>query len=382
MPEYQIEMLWRCSTCREENGGRHKECQGCGKPLEGEEFYMPGDTSPEAAVTDPELVRQAKAGPDWECAYCRSSQRRDDGTCAQCGASQKEDGAGDGREPEPPRRRLDSPAPSVPPVAAPAPRPWEDRRFRVGAAIAIGASLVALCLWLVFRTRVVDVSVASVRWERRVLVERYHVCHREGWDRDPGSFNERDLGKKVHHYDKVVDHYRTEHYTEQVACGQDCVTVPQTCRTTPRSCTSNKNGFATCTGGDTVCSGGGQRCSTRYCSEPRTREVPVYRDEPVYRTWWAWDVWAWDLNRTVMESGDDLSPFWPSDEKVALERGLGAGEKERRRGQEDYLVTFRDPDDSWRYSPRDEAEFRRFPVGSRHRIKVGLAHGVEVVPGR
>lgn len=379
MPDYQIEMLWRCSTCEHENLGRHKKCQGCGKALEGEEFYMPGDTSPAAAVKDPDLLEQALAGADWHCAYCRSSQRRDDGTCANCGASQDE------AKPDVP------PDSSLPPTSSPAsstfiPPPPLPMRMGAGTRAAAIASLVALavalCLWLVFRTKVVDVHVSSVHWERRVLVERYQVLHKEGWDRDPGSFNERDLGQRVHHYNHVIDHYRTESYTVQVACGQTCTPIPRSCYTTPRVCTSNKNGFASCSGGDQVCSGGGQSCSTRYCSEPRTRQVPVYRDDPVYRTWWAWDVWGWKQNRVVKEDGSTPDARWPSDQRVALGKGLADGEKERQSREEEYSVTFTDGDDSWKYEPKGYAEFREDAPGTRHRIKVGVAHGVEVMkPG-
>lgn len=372
MSEYQIEMLWRCSTCRSENKGRHKECQECGKPLEDEEFYMPGDTSRAAAVTDPGLLEQALAGPDWECAYCKSSQRRDDGSCAQCGAPQPP-----GSDPgpvvksKPPRPRRSDPS---------VPRLRDRKRLIAIAGAVLGVAAVALTLWLILRTRVVDVSVTAASWERRVLVDRWQVCHREGWDRDPRSFNERNLGERIHHYDKVLDHHRTEHYTVQVACGQDCVPVPRTCYTTPRTCTSNKNGFATCTGGNQVCSGGGQRCTTRYCSEPRTRQVPVYRDEPRYRTWWSWDVWDWKHNRTVKAAGSGADPpAWPTDDKVGLDRGLSDGEKERQRREEEYSVTFGDGEDSWGYAPKGEAEYLSLPLKSRHRIRVGLASGVEIV---
>jgi hypothetical protein len=85
MGTYQIEMRWRCSACDTENLGRHKTCQHCGKPKGREEFYdAPEDE--EVPITDPELLKQALAGPDWECAFCKSHQRRDSGECVECGA--------------------------------------------------------------------------------------------------------------------------------------------------------------------------------------------------------------------------------------------------------------------------------------------------------
>src|SRR5690242_14317058 len=48
---------------------------------------MPANTAAEASVTEAKLLRMATAGPNWECAYCGSSQRKLDGTCGQCGAA-------------------------------------------------------------------------------------------------------------------------------------------------------------------------------------------------------------------------------------------------------------------------------------------------------
>jgi hypothetical protein len=91
VPEFQIEMLWRCDTCRTENGGLKKTCGNCGKPKDKEEDYMSGhEITVDDALTDPDGIRQAKAGPDWTCRYCGSRQRKLDGNCANCTAGQKD----------------------------------------------------------------------------------------------------------------------------------------------------------------------------------------------------------------------------------------------------------------------------------------------------
>ncbi len=365
---YEIEMLWRCGACRAENKGRHKKCTSCGcAKTDDDAFYMPGDTSPAAAVTDPALLEKALAGPDWVCAFCRSAQGKLDGKCRNCGAS---------AESGPSEDYVEERSGASFPV-------YERRRANVAVIVGLAlAALVGLVGWLVFRTRVVDAHVASVAWTHKVVIDRWQVWHRQGFDQERGAFNVKDQGARIHHYNHVVDHYRTEAYTVQVACGETCRPIPRTCYSTPRVCTSSKNGFASCSGGGTVCSGGGQSCSTRYCTEPRTRQVPVYRDDPVYRDWYTWDVWDWGYNRTVAHEGTATATSWPSDAEIAKGALMHEGEKERSRREESYRVVLADHDDTWPYEPKSDAEFRGIAAGSVHRIKDGVGRGIELLPPR
>ncbi|MBX3272939.1 MAG: hypothetical protein KF729_21935, partial [Sandaracinaceae bacterium] len=161
-----------------------------------------------------------------------------------------------------------------------------------------------------------DVSAAS--WRRVASIERYRAVERAGFveDRPSDAFDVASLGMAHHHDEQVLDHHRTEHYTEDVPypdtetyteqeqCGEDCTSTPQTCSET---CSPDDNGFATCR---TTCTGGGQSCTPRYCAvtrtrtvtrhrpEARTREVPVYRAEPRYAERFRWRVWRWATTAT------------------------------------------------------------------------------------
>lgn len=320
MPTFQVEMLWDCSSCKTTVKGRHKACTNCGKAKEGEPFYddpSHGEVGLEDAVLDPELIRQAEAGPDWQCRYCGSHSRRDDGECRECGSLQGnsrdtetrwDDGTtgkpGDGPNDleeakfvvdrgldealsdwsEPlnggPRKvmgRHELPPPPLP----------SRRRWIVPTAVAtvLGA---AFLIFFLFRTREVQAEVVATRWDRTVSVDRYQVVTEEGWDPPDDSVSTEDLGRRVHHYDKVLTGYKSVDRQEKYACGEDCRTTPRTCHKTPVRCQKNDNGFKTCSGGDEVCSGGDKVCSTRYCTRTVTDKVPQYVDEPVMRTWWRW----------------------------------------------------------------------------------------------
>lgn len=386
MPTWQQEMGWYCAACRKLNRGRFKECQSCGKAKDREPFVdLPEEGEGiEWAVRDPDLLEQAEAGPDWECVLCRSHQRRDDGKCANCGAGQDEsedhetewDDREDLHKPHssPLRRRprpsdADPPAGTVSlsPVLTPAsvlrPRPSSRRRTWALSVLAALLAVAAASVYLLLRTRIVDATVESVRWEHRVHVDRYRVVEGEGFDEDkPGdAFDVVSRGERFHH-------------NEQVACGVNpriCTPIPETCTTTPVTCSGNQNGFKTCSGGDRVCTGGGESCTggdTRYC------------DDPVDEEWYSWKAWRWRPDRTVREGGSRVKTRWPKESKVALNKGLSEGQKERVRREASYETVFVDTDgDRYEYEPETLKEFSSLPPGSRKKLRVRAVGSPEIV---
>lgn len=393
----QIEMTWRCTSCSARNLGRYKVCRTCGNAKDGsEEYEMPEDPSKAATVTEADLLRMATAGPDWRCAYCGSDQRRTDLGCQNCGAA-----AVEGAEvPAPPE-------PATPPISSAATRQGSTpgsllagRAFAVGClaiTVTCGAA-TSLMVWNHNRPRDFDARVDDVAWERTISVERYQVRAAEGFKEAMPSdaFDVTSVGKRHHHDEQVLDHYTTEHYTvqvpdgyrsesytERVACGRDCTSRPKSCS---EKCTSNRNGFATC---KQVCSGGGESCTTRYCSERRTRQVPKtrsegrtrqvphYRAEPRFAEAFAWKRWEWLPARTVTVKGSDVNLRWP---EANLGRGLGPGEKEREQRKESLKVTLSYGERSLTFVPANEEELARFPPTSRHALHT--ENGVFTLDGR
>lgn len=340
-------------------------CQACGSPKdESEEYEMPADTASAATVTDPSLLRLARAGANWRCRYCGSDQRTLAGTCAQCGSAQAEGRSTAGVAPV---------APAVVRVARP---PLGTLLFVAGVCallLVVAGSLVfssrggtrvrsqlgrgaaALAPPFHFETA----TVVAVRWKQSVTVERWQVTGGEGFEeaKPAEAFEVRPAGSRFHHKERVVagydtqsytetvpDGYRTETYSAQESCGQDCTPRPQSCS---EKCTPNKNGFASC---KTVCSGGGQDCRTKYCNVTKTRQVPQtktvtktrqvprYADVERSATWYTWKVWAWKVARTLEKSGSGTKPEWPGDAEVKLGKGLGPGERERENRRGDYRV--------------------------------------------
>lgn len=342
-------MTWRCSTCRRVNLGRNMACLGCGDPKDASERYeMPTDTARAPSVTDPALLREAKGGSNWRCRYCGSDQRRTDGACVQCGGTPHEG-----------RRRS-----FVMGVVSELPR-----HERVAAIIGLVGLVMVVATFVawVARTRTYDATVSAVHWEQRIVVERYQVWPREGWRRDVGvdAFDVEHLGQRIHHYEQVLDGYDVESYTVSVACGHDCSPVPETCS---ESCSSNDNGFATCR---TTCSGGGQSCSTRYCTEWRTRDVPRYRDEPRYAAWIRYRIWDWGHARTASASGSAVDDVhWP--EGGAQGEADPNGERERETRDGDYCVQLDYDEDEQIVVDVTADAFIGFALGSVHTLALGF----------
>ncbi len=397
--EWQVEMLWRCTSCSERNLGRDLACARCGSPKDGSETYeMPGDVSSNAAVRDESLLRIASGGANWACGYCGSDARRHDGACGRCGAAPLRADQGE------------SPLPAV--YAVPK-RRSRALAWTIGGAIA-ALFLVGVVSAMALRPRRpplavvvkppppafvdVDAQVTKKSWQRTVTIERRQLWPFEGFveAKPEGAIDVKSLGPRVHHHDSVLDGQDTKTWTEQVpdgydtqsytaseACGQTCVSKPQSCKPV---CTPGKNGFAKCSN---VCSGGGQSCSTKYCTVTKTRQVPRtktvtksklvprYRQEPRYAAFFSWRAMAWRIVRSVPKGGTVEPPGWPSDEELALT------DNERKTAVETYGVTFGYTHEGepreLALTPADETAFVALPVGTKRKVRVHRAGTTELL---
>jgi hypothetical protein len=430
MSERQIEMYWTCSACGHRNLGRHLNCPNCGKPKDDSESYeMPHNTAGAQSVTDAGLLKIAHGGANWHCGYCGSDQRAADGFCGRCRGGR--DAALDANV-----------AFNSPSAMASSPQAARGSGFGTTTWVVLGSVLflppvIALIVWALAPRRPppihfpaqVQAKVIETSWQRTIDVERLEVHRKEGFaEQQPAdAFDVAPLGKRVHHYDQVPDGfhsesyteqesdgftqepyqadvpdgYRTESYTERVSCGQDCKPVPQSCS---EKCTSNKNGFATC---KTSCTGGGQSCTTRYCDQTRTRQIPQtkrvtqyrqvqkfktvqktrqipnYRQVPSYADAFSWSVREWTPAGHFEAHGTNDQPSWPAVavtpvDSVAVVTDGGMPEREQR--AEHFTVTLSDGQrpglsGTYNYVPHDADEFARFAPGTLHWLQVAYPSG-------
>ena len=205
MSERHIELVWRCTSCANENLGRCAECQLCGnRKDDSEEYEMPADPSAVESVTDPALLAIAKGGENWSCKYCGSNQRNAAGECRRCGGDRIH-------------------AARAEPEAI-----LQARRSRVPVYVLagiLGAGVIATRVLITRRPppaiveRVVvapprttfTATITGVSWRRSVDIETRQLGAHQGFTSDvpAGASKLQAAGQHVHHEDQVLDHEET-----------------------------------------------------------------------------------------------------------------------------------------------------------------------------
>lgn len=326
---------WLCNRCGSENLGRFEECNGldrqsgCGGPRKkGVKFYLP-ENSP--VVTDPDLLADANSGQDWICDHCDGANKnayngRRAISCVHCGQGRdKKDfvhpktfyslGAvpTSGREEKFTQASVRSFASSSSTFAPKAfSRPKE--KGDTGPKLLIGsfAMLVVFAVWyFFFATFQINARVDNLSWERAVSIEAYRTVTEEDWD-IPSSGKEVTSERKVRRYEQVFDHYenRARQLSKQVATGSESYK----CGTEDMG-----NGYFR----DVECSR--TTYETQYYNEDY--QESVYRDEPIYATWYTYEIDKWVFARKPTAQGRDRNPIWPIYNLADNERVAAKNEK-------------------------------------------------------
>lgn len=355
-----VQLEWTCPRCQTRNPGPQKFCNGCGGPQPADvAFEQPAQ---EKLITDAAELARAKAGPDVHCPYCQNrnpagvkfcgscggdlagAQARHTGQvlgahragpvaevkCPSCGTANpgtalkcKQCGA--------PLAKLEAPKPAA---TAAAPALGAGRR---SIGLWIGMGVVLLCilgvvgaLLLGGRSKTLQATVSSVRWERSIAVEGLVPVERQAWQDEVPSGAEI-LGCKSE---------LRRSASEPVAGAEEVCGTPYT--------VDSGSGF-----GEVV-----QDCVYQ-----------VYDQSCSYR------ALDWQVVETPSLSGADLSPAWPS---ITL-----ASDQRRGAAHEDYSVVFDAGGDSYTYTPDDAQAYQAFAPGSLWDLQVnGFGAIVDLKPAR
>lgn len=298
---------WKCDHCGSEVSGKYAKCLSCGAPVpkprgrQKSVYYLKPNTQP---ITSPTELALKNAGPDWICDHCSASNSDMLGFCDSCG--NKRDEADYTRQRVHYGRGEQVPSTHEETMAAPPP-PLPKHTFFNKKRLLIGGGILAVlaiaAYFLFFRVYGVPVEIVGHSWERSIEVQRMNTYTEEGWSVPAGG---RILGQSTRfsHNIDVVDHYetRTVTKTRDVYDGEDTWTETE----------DNGDGtFSTVT-----------KSSPRYKQESYTEqeEFPVYRQEPVYREWYTYDIDRWEQQRVRVESEQDKEPRWPEITLGNLER--------------------------------------------------------------
>lgn len=334
---------WKCPYCGSVNRGRDVECTACGAARDKDVQFFLEEDAPE--VTDEAELRAARAGAEWICETCGSSNAAARETCEQCGAPR----GGSVRREE---RFIPVAAPPAPPAQAMA-ASKSGCLARLGMPVLAGglAALVALVALVVYlnRSHDVELEVAAVEWQRTVEVEELQTLTEQAWEGEvPPDARVLSSRREVHHTEQVQVGTRSEQesYTERVQVGTRKVKV---------GTRDLGNGYF-----EDV-----YRDEPVYENRDRTRTVrkPVYENRPVYRNRVTYQVDRWQKVRVAELQGQSLTPAWPA---------VGASPKRREGKRESrYVVTLKDPSTGRSYTREvGESEFSRFAPGATVKGKI------------
>ncbi len=400
-----VENVWRCARCGEQGiAGTRTSCPGCGAEK---------DQSAQVAVATDQRIegeqgRALASGPWLYCAYCKTQvppvytsgpkQGQPTDRCPTCAGplseSKEEAGseviraseAASYRKQAVQRRgggEVERPA-MLPPTAPPGDggAAGSDSPPRRRTWLWIVLAIVAGLLWLLFSPgKKVGYTVVGRSWERSIEIETLQKKAGHDWQSDlpSGAYNTACEKKFRKNIDVPIG---TETYFEDEEDRSHCESWEE--RTVDEEVEDGKRcveqGYKT-QGGVSVktCLSWEKKTKTvhktqRECARYRVRHVKKtrtkYKQEPLYEPFCSYEVdTTWRTTRTLRASGSDDStaPAWPAVE--------GLSQRERAGKQkESYRLRLRLDKGSKEqdFQPKDEAEWRSHPVGSRGMAQVKL----------
>ena len=310
---------WHCDACGNIIRGDNRTCPCCGRPIPNNNHYlMPDDPEVIKArnqnriIIGNPIIRTADTytdddgiesdvvpddlesyRPNWTCDYCGYQNYYSYLTCQGCGASRagsKADYFGNdfNNNNSTSNNSSETVQQSTEPKSESS--KFSSLKQHAGHLIHRGIILsIIVCLVWLFIPITRTATITGFEWERVIDVETFTECHESGWSVPNGALVTKQKSE-IHHYDKVLDHYETK--TKQVAHKEF-------------------DGYTT-TYKDL---GNGQskvvqtpKYKTVYKTE--TYKEPVYRQEPVYRTKYYYNIGRWKETSTLCTAGIDQQPYW------------------------------------------------------------------------
>ena len=310
---------WHCDVCGNIIRGDSRTCPGCECPIPNNVRYlMPdnpavlkaqaehrilignSDTHTSAIYTDENGIKSdiiaddlESDDPNWKCDYCGYQNYYTDLTCQGCGAPRAESKADYfGNDFNNNNTVSDNHSELAQPntVADTASKTSRFKTFDKQKLLRIGIiGIIFVCLLWIFIPITRTATITGFEWERIIDVETFTECHESGWS-VPNEAHVTKQKSEIHHYDKVLDHYETK--TKRVAHRE------QDGYTTTYKDLGNGQSKVVKT----------PKYKTVYKTE--TYKEPVYRQEPVYRTKYYYDIGRWKETSTLCTAGIDQQPYW------------------------------------------------------------------------
>lgn len=327
--------LWDCEYCGTTKiSGETRDCPNCGRPRgENVKFYL---DSTKNYVKEPEKVNK---NPDWLCPYCNSLNSDSVTACVSCGHPRESSDLNyfENHEKQAEKRSHQEPAHDFETYEQHSYEPEDYTHnetssyrssnyqnnfipsneqnsifssFKFNGRKTLFASIaIILCFLIVFALipKTKTITVDSVQWERNIEVEQYKTVEESGWSLPSGAWGVSQR-QEIYSYDHVIDHYetKTRQVSEQVFDGYDI----------SYSYRDLGNGHFEEIEHQTP------RYRTEYHTE--TYQDPVYKDVPVYKTKYYYNIEKWVFDHNETTSGINDKPYFAD---LTLERNFREGER-------------------------------------------------------
>ena len=308
-----VQLIWKCGYCGTQNPGAIKSCTQCGAPQAPDTQFEKVDAETFEFIKDEALIRMAQKGADKHCPYCGTRNSIDAETCVECGSD-----ITSGTKARESGEKIETGANNLQPPT----QQKRPRLFLIVILLAVIAGFVFLIINLT-RTNQVTAVVSAVSWQRSQMIEAHQRVERKGWEETiPASATL--VGCELQYrYDSD-----TPHPIATEVCGEPY----------------------------TIDTGTGLGQVVQDC---------VYR---VYENYCTYTIMDWLPVKTLVTSGEDLSPYWPTFE---LSNDQRAGNSSER-----YEITFSAAGDSFTYSTSDADLYLQAQPGSTWSLEINQFNGV------
>lgn len=381
MAERIVVGLWDCSYCGSEKiKGTERNCPHCGAPKGSTKCYI-GENK---EYLSPKEASKYGKGANWICPYCGNQNRYYSEKCESCGADKKDatkDYFGNNpnknsenssdterhsdsyfshsevkkrekeeREKERKTKKVNSTNNEFHTPVTSGNNFFSNLKPLIpgfiGLSILVG---IIMLLVMVFTPKTYDAVVSSNSWSKSVSIDQYKTVKENDWSIPSGGRVYKECSE-IHHYDKVIDHYKTvsERKSREVIDHYE----------TKKSVSYSDNGDGTFK----------EHTSTYsvpvYKTEYYTveRNEPVYKDVPVYKTKFYYEIDKWVYDRTERSEGkNDEKPYWPQYTLAENEKVSGKNEN--------FSVVFSTEKKDYKDSI-SETDWTKLKVGTKVKVTV------------
>ena len=351
MAEKIVMGYWDCPYCYTEKiKGTDQVCPHCGHQRDKDiKCYMDKD---HVEYLSDEAARNKGKGADWICPYCDSMNPVHETSCIACGAPKEEAKYDYFHREDKPHSGQTASGQVHTTAGVSANSGGNDRKnvnrnrlsgkYIKASVFAVLFVMIVAGLFFALKPKDTVFIANSVNWYTTVYVDAYETVQESDWNL-PADGRERYHQQEIYGYDKELDYYETVEKTRDVKIGSHTETEYE------------DNGDGTY-----------KEISIEvddYGTETYTEEVPVYKDVPIYRTKYYYDVDKWIPKREVTNSGTDQTPVYKEPE-------LASNERESKRSTE-YKVTgfLIDKEDKIKTLEVSEHVWKKFLENKRQKCK-------------